>query len=51
MDELIEKKYGVEVKSLYQIDDLLDVLDPDLKSKITPHIRKYQEDLRKIIKS
>lgn len=51
MDRLIEKKYDVEVKSLYQIDDLLDVLEPGLKSKITPHIRKYQEDLRKIIKS
>lgn len=51
MDDLIVKKYGVKVKSLYQIDDLLDVLEPELRSKIAPHIRKYQEDLRKIINS
>jgi phosphate starvation-inducible protein PhoH len=49
MDELVAKKYGVEVQSLYQIDDLLGVLDPDLSSKLTPYIRDYQDKLREII--
>ena len=49
MDELIAKKYGLEVKSLFQIDDLLDSLDPNLKIKLIPHIRVYQEKLRQII--
>jgi len=51
MDELISKKYDIEVVSLYQIDDILNLLDPDLKEKITPHIRAYQEKLRGIINS
>lgn len=51
MDELISKKYGVEVASLYQIDDLLELLDPILKEKLMPHIRSYQEKLRKIVNS
>lgn len=49
MDELVAKKYGVEVKSLYQIEDLLEALKPELASKLTPPIRAYQESLRKII--
>ncbi|TSC60308.1 MAG: hypothetical protein LiPW15_186 [Parcubacteria group bacterium LiPW_15] len=49
MDELIAKKYDIEVVSLYQIDDLLNLLDPDLNTKITPYIRAYQERLRGMI--
>lgn len=49
MDELVAKKYEVEVRSLYQIDDLLEILDSDLAAKLTPSIRAYQENLRKII--
>lgn len=49
MDELIAKKYGIEVVSLYQIDDLLGLLDPDLRTKITPYIRAYQERLKGMI--
>lgn len=49
MDEFVAKKYGVEVKSLYQIDDLLKTLDPGLAEKLTPSIRAYQENLKGII--
>lgn len=51
MDELISKKYDIEVVSLYQIDDILNLLDPDLRVKIAPHVRAYQEKLREIINS
>ena len=49
IDRLIAKKYGVEVRSLYQIDDLLNALDLELALKLTPSIRAYQEKLRGII--
>lgn len=49
MDELIAKKYGIDVISLYHIDDLLGLLDSDIKEKLTPHIRAYQEKLKGMI--
>ena len=49
MDKLIAKKYGVSVRSLYQVDDLLGALDPKLASRLTPPIRAYQKKLREII--
>ncbi len=51
MDKLIAKKYGLEVKSLYKVDDLLNSLNPDLREQLLPHIRSYQEKLEKIIKT
>ena len=49
MDTFIAQKYGVEVTSLYQIDDILDCLDPDLQTELTPYVRAYQEKIHRMI--
>lgn len=51
MDSLIAEKYGVEVRSLYQVEELLAQLNPALSAQLEPHIRTYQEKLRGIIAS
>lgn len=50
-DRLIEEKYGVEVRALYQVDDLLNALDPESAAMLTPPVRAFQDRLRSVIAS
>lgn len=49
MDKLIAQKYGVEVRALFQIEDLLNELDPSTADKLFPFVEGYKEKLRGII--
>lgn len=50
MDNLIAKRYGIEVRSLYQVEDILASLQEDLSEKLKPYIKNYQSKLREILK-
>lgn len=46
MDELIAKKYDLEITSLYYIDDIINLMQSDLKNKLMAHANVYREQLR-----
>ncbi len=46
MDALIEKKYNIKVYSLYQIEDVLKVISPELAEVLTPVISKFKKELK-----
>lgn len=48
MDKVIAERYNVQVESLYQIEDLLDCLDLNIRTKLTPFIRAFQEKIIKL---
>ncbi len=50
MDQMIAEKYNIEVVSLYQIEDVLSALNPDLSELLTPHIRTFQDNLASILR-
>ncbi len=49
MDDLIAKKYNIEVRTLFKIDDLLDCLDPQIGNRLKKYVKGYQEKLKTII--
>lgn len=49
MDELIANKYGIEVRSLFQIEELLDCLEPETSRKLTKYVNSYKRKLRSLI--
>lgn len=49
MDDLIAEKYGIEVRTLYRIEDLLDSLKGYEKDGLSQHIKDYQENLKILI--
>ena len=49
LDKLIADKYGIEVRTLFTIDDLLNCLDQKISSKLKAYITGYQATLRSII--
>lgn len=49
MDDLIAKKYDIEVRTLYKIEDLLDSLKEEEKNRLTEYVKDYQEKLRSVI--
>jgi orotate phosphoribosyltransferase len=49
MDDLIAEKYGIEVRTLYKIEDLLDSLSTEERNKLSEYVKGYQEKLKSII--
>jgi len=49
MDKLIAKKYGIEVRSLFNINDLLNCLEKTKRKKLEKYILNYQKKLKSII--
>ncbi len=49
MDQLIAQKYGIEVRSLYQVEDVLDAISPALSEALTPFIMKFKTKLKETI--
>jgi orotate phosphoribosyltransferase len=49
MDELISQKYDLEMVSIFQIDDLLDAVEPHVRAEVTPYIRSYQLRLKQMM--
>lgn len=46
MDEQIAQKYGIEVKSIYQVEDVLEAISPALSEVLTPFIMKFKTKLK-----
>lgn len=49
MDELIAKKYDIEVRSLFNIKDLINCLEKNKRKKVEKYIFLYQKKLKSLI--